>query len=282
MQDYVIQPQEGKKGRSFVGTCVALVKADGLWVEGANNGCIRPIWAMFAGSDSQLRPFMMNLRLGRKADSSSSYRKNNSERLEFLKSVGYYMSWQREEEGTLATIYHPDLFRLDPGMIDPSGAKFVMLVPKDWSEAQSIDPRPITKHMSRFQHEITEEYLQTLVPTAYLFAAYLDRRTRCPLIADGRFYMQLLTAALHVGYASLPTDGIRYGGRYNEWGHNVGHGFRAEGLEAVGIQHALSFAAPHDKLEQFMAEQVGLFFEMTERKPRLSKNALTSQELIRI
>lgn len=268
MQDLIIQPQEGKKGRSFRATCVSTVIADALFPEGGG-ATIRPVWAMFAGSDAELRPFAANLKLGRKAErdtNSYSRRGGDSERYEFLKSIGYHMAWQREAEGSLVTLYHPDLFRLDPGMVDPRGLSFVMLVPKEWSDRQRLDVREPVLHVLRinnFRCPLSSKMLEALVPTAYLFAAYLDRRTRCPLIADGRFYLQLLLAAMAQGLASTPGGDLKWHSSRDDWGYNKQHAFAAYGLDQVGITHAISAKASHVDFEAFLAEQVQVFFDHT-------------------
>jgi hypothetical protein len=224
----------------------------------------------------------MNLKMGRKAEKFSNFRSRggDEERLEFLKSVGYQVTWQREPEGVLVTIYHPELFRLDPGMVDPTGVNFVLLVPADWSAAQRVDVDAAVRHVQSLRVEgspnVDVALLESLVPTAYLFAAYLDRRTRCPLVASGAFYMQLLIAALEQGLASLPGNCARYNSHRSEWGHSHFHGFNLEiggerycrdSIETVGLQHAISFHASHERFEAFLAEQVVLFFQRTSGKP---------------
>ena len=261
MQDLVIEPQEGKKGRSFQATQVACVLANSLFEESGGN-TIRPVWAMFAGSEAQLRPFMANLRLGRKAE-VPSYRRSSSERYEFLKSVGFHVSWQKELEGSLATIYHPELFRLDPGMVDPTGIRFVMLVPDYWIAQQKVETLRAVRYLKQFKMPEDIDLTQ-MVPIAHLFSAYLDRRTRCPLIADSRFYLQILCAALTQGLASFPSEpsNLSYMPRYAEkWGHNHHHYFAAKGLSEVGIRYAISFDTTHEDLENFLAEQVTFYFD---------------------
>lgn len=271
MQDLVIHQESGKKTRSFSATCVAVVTADRLFDESGGK-TIRPVWAMFAGTEQMLRPFMANLRLGRKAEPHGNNRGGDSVRLEFLKGVGYQVAWQREEEGTLATIYHPDLFRLDPGMVDPTGINFVILTPADWAAQQDVDTKEVVDFVEGFRFPLDRTVLEALVPTAYLFAAYLDRRTRCPLIADGRFYLQLLCGALDKGLASFPSNNIRYSyGNRHDWGHGR-HGFNVVvgGIESrhngpeiadLNLLHAISFGATHEDFEEFLAQQVTTFFE---------------------
>jgi hypothetical protein len=269
VQDLIIQPQDGKKGRSFRATCVAALVANGIFDEGASGNTIRPAWAMFAGSEAELRPFAANLRLGRKAEkdeSRYSRRGGDSERYEFLRSVGYQMVWQREAEGSLVTLFHPELFRLDPGMVDPSGLKFLMLVPEEWASGQKLECGRAVQHVKKLAKQLkcpfSDDTLAALVPTAYLFAAFCDRRTRCPLLADGAFYLQMLIAALAAGIASQPGDRLDYPSYREEWGLNSKHYFNATGLADVGILHAFSMKTSHEAFEQFLAEQVSIFFDI--------------------
>jgi hypothetical protein len=271
MKQYVIQPKEEGKGRSFSAVCVATITAYGQFPEGNDGKTIRPVWTLFAGTEAELRAFMANLKGGRKAELSGYGKKGDDERLEYLRNVGFQLAWQREEEGALCTIYHPEMFRLDPGLIDPKGINFVLLVPTDWSNAQQVDTAAAVKHVQGLAPEVDPTLLTTLVPAAYLFAAYLDRRTGCPLVADGRFYLQLLVAALDKGIASLPGHDIKYNSTYRdqEWGHHRHHEFDVEigssserlGLESIGFQHAISVQSKHAPFEEFLAEQVILFYK---------------------
>lgn len=259
MHEYLIQQGTGEKGRVFSAHALAIVTASALFPEGNQDKGIRPAWAMFGGSEAQLRPFTANLRVGAKADLAGSGRRSSEKRLEFLRSVQYQVAWQREPEGALVTLFHPELFRLDPGMVDPEGAKFILLVPSHWLEAQTVDFRPALEHALRLNYPIEGV---SLCKVAYLFAAYLDRRTRCPLIADGRFYLQILCAALKQGLASVPGTDTTYGSRCSRgWDHHRSHGFDATGLDQVGIQVAISFRASHERLEEFLAEQVAVYYE---------------------
>lgn len=283
MKDYEIQPQKNQKGRSFGATCVALATADSLWDEGANGKAIRPIWAMFAGTETQLRPFAANLRMGRKAEpAKAGWRGGDDERLEFLRSVGFSAAWQREPEGALLTLFHPELFQLDPGLIDPTWIRFALFIPSDWSRAQQVDPTAPVRHVEPLVPKLDPAYLSSLVPAAYLFAAYLDRRTRCPLVADGRFYLQLLVASLDCGFASVPGRDVKYN-QYSreEWGHHKRHCFNFEmgsssyhgplPLGSIGLEHAITFHATHASFEPFLAEQVTDYFARVKGKTRRAR-----------
>ena len=59
---------------------------------------------------------------------------------------------------------------------------------------------------------LVKEDEPVLVAMSMLFAAYLDRRTHYPLVADARFYLQFFLACLRDGYAGWPRETI-YGGQ---------------------------------------------------------------------
>lgn len=276
MQRLVIDTEtEDKKSRCFGGTCLGMFFANFLYEEGYSGKNLRPIWALFAGTDTELKPFMANLRCGRKA---SIPNKKGSNSIEFLKGGKFNVSWLRYEEGSLATIYHPELFRLDPGIVDPLMVKFVLVVPEDWAYAQTgLDPSAVdhvlnVKKAEEWSLPLTQEELDQLLPTAYLFAAYLDRRTSIPLLTDAKFYLQLLCAALEEGLASFSYEGTNY----NTWGVSKKIGFQftsspdsyswdTTDLRAINIRTAIAFAASQVAFEEFIKRQVTLFFNVTDK-----------------
>lgn len=292
MKEYVIQPSEkDTKGRAFQATCVAAATADNLWAEarGRDPGStMRAVWAMFAGTEQQLRPFVANLKSGRKAEpAGDNWKGGDSERFEFLRSSGFQTYWQREAEGCLVTLYHPELFRLDPGLIDPVRIDFLLFVPTEWARAQQVDLEASVRHVQPLVPNVPSDYLASLAVTSYLFAGYLDRRTRCPLFADGRFYLQLLVAALDQGLASVPGGDLKYNrGRGDVWGHNSAHCFNVDtlgtsyherlGIGEIGFDHMISFSATHTVFERFLADQVTLFFSRVKGKGRRSKVDLST------
>lgn len=300
MRDCFIAPVEkaggGGKGRTFAATCLATVECDRIWKSGGG-ASKRPIWAMFAGSENELRPFMANVVAGRRVEFEGD--KSRDQQLEFLRSVGFRVTWQKEPEGSVVTVFLPELFELDPGMVDPDGAAFVCMPSRAWVEAQKIDAAPIIEHALKFElweassnqkkllarnFDSREEYrealieqkkeqakqdelLASLVPVSFLFASYLDRRTRFPLYADGRFYLQLMLACLKQGLASWPDDGRYRGyGERGPFGHNLKE-FKAAGLEDVGLVQPIAFKASHDEIGAILDEQVSLFIEAVENKP---------------
>lgn len=271
MYEAIIETQtKDGKGRSFRAMCLATVEADSLWPGGlARTDNIRPVWTAFAGTENELRPFMANLILGRKADLLSEYRRREDV-IELLKSAGYQQTWQREEEGCIATAFLPDLFRLDPGMVDPAGAFFVLLPTREWFAKQKLDVNPIVEHGMRLAklrgYPVDEGQLITLAPVAYLFCAYLDRRTRCPLLADGRFYLQILLACLSEGLATWSIDKNKsyfsYGTQ-GSFGQHTEFGFREHGTEELGFLPGVAFGSSHDTLEALLAKEVTEFYTIT-------------------
>ncbi len=135
-----------------------------------------------------------------------------------------------------------------------------MLPPVEWIKQQRIETDPLVAHAARLGYPLTEEQLRGLVPLAFLFTAYLDRRTSYPILSDGRFYLQLLCACLAQGLASW-SKVDRYGG-YHEFGHN-GPTFYEKCTGDVNLAPGIAFNASHERLQKMLSEQVDLFISMT-------------------
>lgn len=262
--EVVIETGEGKKTRMFRALYLASIEADLMWSGGlADTNNIRPVWAMFAGSDQQMRAFSANLTKGKRAEYSTGYGRRDVKRIEILKSAHFVNVWQREAEGSIVTTYLPELFCMDPGMVNKIGASFIVAPARSWLDNQTIDGREdILAHGKEFLPEgvdLTEEDLARLVPMSFLFGAYLDRRTRCPLVADGRFYIQLLVECLKQGLASFPKDKNHH--RYRDFGFHHGFQFQSAGIEEVGLASSVAFKADHTQLEELLSEQVSVYFQ---------------------
>lgn len=260
MKRLIIEPKTEGKGRSFEALALAWVTADTLWPGGNNGNSIRPVWLMFAGSPEQLRAFSANLISGRKAqvlDLNSSRYEKHPPQMELLKSAGYALSSQRTSGSTVITAYLPDLFLIDPGMVDPAGIQFCLLPSQEWVDSQVWNVDRAVEHVSKLEYNCTEEALQILAPISGLFAVYLDRRTRCPLIKDERFYLQLLCACLDRGLASLSSEAT-----YSTWGRTSSLGFKEFHTETVGLLPGIACRASHADMEQLLAEQAKLFFQL--------------------
>ncbi len=271
--EIVIAPEkEGQKGRSFAALYMAGIKADALWSGGqATTEHLRPVWCLVATSEAEIRPFVANLRLGRKAaflGTRSAMIPRDVGRLELLKSVRYRIEMQRTAYGTAALAFLPELFALDPGMVDPAGLKFVMLLSQAdvAQQAGEWDVEAAMAHLGRIKfHRLAKERerIRQVLPLAPCFAAYVDRRTRCPLLKDTRFYAQLLVRCLDVGFASLtkPAGYSHY--RDAEWGVNTRLDFQTEGVEELGYAPALAFHASHEDFERLLGDCASEFFTAT-------------------
>lgn len=218
---------------------------------------------MLAASEDELRPFVANLRCGRPAVFAGGGR--TEQKFECLKTAGYRWTMQRTTEGAVTTFFLPDLFCLDPGMVDPKGVGFVVLPPKEWLAEQDLPSSDAVAHVLRLGYErpgkyaddaypeSAEEHLAALTPVAALWCAYLDRRTRCPLIADTRWYLQVLVAALERGIAQQ-ARARRYDRKYRAGG------FHEHGVADVGLVAPVLCHCSHEVLEAFLAEQVATYF----------------------
>jgi hypothetical protein len=278
LQDYTVEQKESGKGRAFSATCLGAILADGVWSSGATKGDIeRPVYAVFAGTDASLRPFAANIQSGRRVLTGSNARRASG--FEFLKSAGYKWIYQKEAEGTFATVYLPHLFLIDPGMVDPEEISFIVLPERDRPPPRDVDVRAVVDYAKNlplvvrvnappkydYRTEphappLSDEVLARLASEAYLFAAYLDRRTRAPIPSDGRFYLQVMLACLDKGLASWSGDG-RY---YHSQPFGQGRLKFADHLNpCLGFSRGIAFNSQHETLESLLAEEIALYFAVT-------------------
>ena len=124
-----------------------------------------------------------------------------------------------------------------------------------------VDELALTRHMEIMRAADKRRYgsrttLESLIRLAPLFAAYLDRRTRCPLVSDPRFHLQLLAACATRGYARLSFDSEskQY---YKEYG-----------IEDVGLVPGMAFLSSHESMNELLAEETRAFFGMSERSAK--------------
>ena len=278
MKALTIKPEEGKKGRAFAATLLGYMAADRCWDGGTNtrNGPTRPIYLAYATSLAEAGPFTANLRAGRRAvlgDGRSSHNARHSQAFELLRSAGYAFSASRSKAGVITTAYLHDLFRLDPGMVDPAGVRFAILPDLRWAQAQAatLDLRGIERHVRALGFDGAKEdpmvgpampRLLELAPLATLFAAYLDRRVRAPLIPDARFFVQIMLGAVNARIASLTGAGTWvWGGR-----HGYDADFEAHDLDRLGFGEGIALGATHEAIEGLLAREVDRFYATVARK----------------
>jgi hypothetical protein len=272
MRELIIAPQKEGKGRSFSAVHLAHLEADSLWPGGqTSKDSIRPVWLQVGGTEAEMRPFVANLMLGRKAILGKG-RKDTV--IELMKSSKYRFDWQRVVEKrpdgkpdvtSIVTAYLPDLFRMDLGMVDLAGVRFCLLPTCEWVASSTIDPGPAVAHVRATYGKVgvplTDEALAELVPVAVLFASFLDRRSRCPLISDVRFYLQMFCAALAQGIAAWTRENT-----LNRWGCHSYYHMNEVGIDDVRLFVGVSCMCSHEALEAFLAEQVRIYFEVTNGK----------------
>jgi hypothetical protein len=239
------------KTRNFSATLLASVES-AFFHSAAYGKPKRPVYLSLAGTGYTMRAIQANLGLG-----SHLYDERGDPAFEVLKSEKFVSAFQIEPEGTILSLHHPDLFRLDPGFVDPEGIQFLILLPA--SEHAASDS---VSHVKRLFPGVEESDILGLRALAPYFAAYLDRRIRFPLVVDERFYLQLLVASLGEGFASLADSDNLYSRSSDKFGVHPGHGFVAQGLNTMGFESALSFRARHEDFGVFLSEEVRKYFDV--------------------
>ena len=247
MERLRIAPKEEGNGRVFMAHLLGWATADGLWSAGGTT--TRPVWMMVAGSDAEMRPFVANLQAGNKAELADNYggARRGSQRFEILRKAGYATSWQRSSYGSVATLYLADLFRIDPGMVDPTGIRFVVLPERRWLSPARLVSEPAGFKKLQDSYAFTSDVTWAdIVRTAPLFVAYLDRRTRCPILPDPEFHVRLFWAAIESKMAVLSSRNNRLD-------------FQMELAVDVGLGTGFAFGAKHEDLEALLANETTLF-----------------------
>jgi hypothetical protein len=264
MQTLVIDSDSSEKGRSFSAHLMASVEAPFDLGQGPEK---RPVWAMVGGTDAAVRAVVWNLRSGKRAMPADA-RGKASEAYLFPKSVAFHVAWQKAPQGTLATLFLPDLFRLDIGMVDPEGVCFYALplasqleaMPEAERERAADHVLRCRPDLMRYEGCTDREWLVKTAPLAMAFLAYLDRRTRLPLLPDSRFALQLLTAFCRDRLAGVATVG-GYGGSPPDCLQAYRHdSIRQIGTGEIGLARGLYCSATHEKVAAVVAAESALYF----------------------
>ena len=260
------------KGRIFEAMLIGYLDAPVLFEAARGAQTERPVWAVFAGSDTQMRPFTANLQMGRRAvvPKRAAGSLTDGTKFEFLRSAGYEWRHQRIDNGGCVTVFLPELFRLDPGMVDPEHIQYLAAPTQAWIDAlrPTLPPlESVREHMKRFRkggkglpgNTPTAEVLADLLPWAMLFAAYLDRRTGAPLIPDPLFQLRLFVYCLAKGYARFPRRKDEYGGDA-AFGQAAKGEFEAYGLDRAGLVSPVLVNMKHKKFDELYALAVETWF----------------------
>lgn len=238
---------------SYRGWLVGHVIANHAWEGGGGGSAERPILMVVAASHGESGPLTAALSRGARAVVDTGRHDRNAERYELLKSAGFRRLTQAEPAGVLTTFYHPDLFRRDPGMVDPDEVALAILPRQSWVEAQRYDADAIAAHLAALGNDVGATQIDaTWTPQARLFGEALDRRTRAPFPGDDRFLVQLLRVLVWRDFAVMSDN---YGNRRQH---------KEVGLDKLGYARGLSFKASQKDIERVIAQEVACYFKTTE------------------
>jgi hypothetical protein len=281
------------KTRRFQVTYLAHLCANAWWSGGQSVAyATRPAWLLFAATERAARPFIANLQTGHRAAlvpyrPDATFQLSPVAQLELLKSAGYRFLWQRLTGGAagpqaLVTAYLPDLFVLDPGMIDPEGVAFVALTPTWWATRETARLRQdaalcatIVRHMTALAADRRDAWriwdantLLAHVAQAVHCVSFVERRTSRPLVSTPAFSLQLFLAGLEEGLWTLPH--LTAAGQARplstpddawSWARRPGTTpVVAYGTDAAGLEPIVACRTTHTALDAFLAEQVTRYF----------------------
>jgi len=224
-----IKTKKGKKGRTFRAELLAWIDAPTLFEAGDTGPNQRPVWITVASSELEAKAFQVNFKNGEIAENvKGGY---TTERWQLLKKAGYASFIQKIGGGVVTTYYLPELFDLNPGMVDPDGIRFIMLPGQGWFDNQ----------------ELSEEDAEAL-----LFLAYLDRRTRFPFPPDVEFAKSLLVACIELGFATRAQSPYAYREQFKYVEHD---------FDSVGLRGGLAFNASHGYFGEVLSDEIKKWHE---------------------
>ncbi len=290
-----------RKGRSFSAIEIARIENDRIWKSGTSDNK-RPIFFTYAATEYGAKAFTINLRTGRVAMDGQS---SGSDVIEFMKSDEYvWPSPQRipsaipgGSTSIVQTVYLPELFDLDPGLVDRTSVRFVVMPPlrsidaeiKKLDDSQRRDlfrmlsadgvilrgesgsGCPLSPHQdadsSSKEIAFSERAALALAVISSHLCARLDRRTRCPLLPDLAYRTLLTMHALKEGLATLPVDGQTTSYQMRSmggWRGSFRHSseFKATGLREIGYSTPIAFRASHTDVDQFLAQNVQHYYKL--------------------
>ncbi|HXU46618.1 MAG TPA: hypothetical protein VN783_13915 [Thermoanaerobaculia bacterium] len=184
-----------RKGREFSVYLLAYTVA-----ERGPSREIRPGWIGLFGSEAETRAVVSNLRAGRVAGAGGET---------FSLPQRWPLRWTSQPvPGGLVTVaYLPSLFHLEPtGPPLGSSVRFDFAPPLWWIEAQADGLR------ADFGDDAPD------AARAALFAAFLDRRSPLPLLADLRFQLALFRALRDVDELLLDLSDVPTAARFRQIG----------------------------------------------------------------
>lgn len=289
-----------KKGRTFSGSSLAHICANELWEGGrTETHKKRPVFIVFGGEETTLRPFMANFRDGVEAV-EEGYSKRDKKTWEILRSAPMKSIQQRTGVGVLHTLYFAPLFDLDPNFV-PSNISFVCMVGGEWAREQKVPSMPDfdqwyaktgfngEEHPLAFalahgkRPLIPKDVMRSLIVEASLFRAYLERRTTLPLPADPLFTLHLYVSMLAIGAASLPEtdESTRWSipdlsseGDLFLWARHKRIQPSCEGLENLGVGRVIACYVEHKDFMTLASQEVQRYRAMIAKKPKVVRDVV--------
>lgn len=278
MQTIYIEHEGEGKTRAFRALLLAYVCAAKLWdggdvseqgktKHGYKDKLVRPVYMLVGGSKSECMTVIANLRSGEKGvilkldETTEKWNTRNAQKIELRRSAGYDVDPQlldvdpatdKRPECHEAKLY--DLCREDPGMVDPFEAIFLSLPKASWIDSTLLDVDGVITHMQSIGYDGDVEFLRLLTKLAPFFATRLAARSLAPLVADLRFFVQVLVASLKCKFATMSAEVV--GG--SSWAYNKDAGYVEHGLSAVGLLPGIAFRATHEDVKAMLIEQVKL------------------------
>lgn len=159
-----------------------------------------PVWIAYTGSDAEVQAFTANFRVGRAAEIEEKGRPKHhrsvKNHLLVAKSAGHKWQIRRFDDATVALGYVPELFHLEPPPPSPDATHhdWIFCPPGWW----------LDKAIAGLEERHGAQ--APLFARATYFAAYLDRRSRLPILRDPEFHVRLYEAAKHERWTSSLPD----------------------------------------------------------------------------
>ena len=217
------------KGRIFEVHLLGLLVADQLWDAGSPGRDVhRPALLTYMGSEQMMRSFTANLRSGRKAEvhgGGASYK----EKIEIPKRSHRFVQRRLGDGLVVATVYRPELVELEQPFLGED-IRFIFAPSSAWVGERAAEV------------DVPAENPREVV-CASLFAAFLDRRTDLPILADPRFHLQIYRAALaEEWFGEVPEENYR--------------SFFCRPSEFRGLDRLAAVILSHDELSSFLAREM--------------------------
>ncbi len=279
MQTIYIEHEGEGKTRGFRALLLAYVSAAKLWdggdvgdagkmKRGNQDKLVRPVYMMIGGSKSECATVLANLRSGEKGaiiglheDPSSSYTIRNAQKIELRRSAGYTVDPQvlsPDPETTQKPECHEvkiyELCREDPGMVDANDVAFLSLPAAHWINDVTLDVEGVVEHMRSIGYDDDDDFIRTITPLAPFFATRLAARSMAPLVADLRFFVQVLIASLIHKFATMSAEAVGP----CAWAYDKDAGYVEYGLESIGLLPGIAFRASQEDVQSMLIEQVNL------------------------